>query len=128
VRFVTLRAQAKEEGLPWTEERAKEYFKSRYGDRGLVLIVSDYQYAVLPRGLDKWVYVDIERNRAVAHDTLIDTLREFFGEEYSEYPTIRLLRCGRDSKCFRVWGAEGCEVELASPTGEREVREVCTVY
>jgi len=125
VRFVTLRAQAKEEGLPWTEERAKEYFKSRYGDRGLVLFISDYQYAVLPRGLDKWVYVDVEHERAATHDTLSDALKEYFGDEY---PTVRLLRCGRDSSCFRVWGAEGCEVELVSPSGEREVREVCTVY
>jgi len=131
MRFVTLRAlraQAKEDSRnasEWTEERAKEYFKSRYGDRGLILIISDYQYAVLPRGLDKWVYVDVEHQRVVVHDTLTDTLREYYGDEY---PQIRILRCGPETSCARVWREEGCEVELVSPTGEREVREVCTVY
>jgi len=109
----------------WTEERIKSYFKEHYGDRGVLLFIGEYQWAVLPRDSDKWVFVDPEHERASAHDTLEGAVREFLGQWYSD---VRILRCGPESSCATEMGADGCDVELISTSGEKEVRGVCTIY
>jgi len=109
----------------WTDNRVNEYFRENYGDRGLILYISDYQYAILPRDSNRWVLVDVERERASAHDTLSGALREYFGEWYSG---VRILKCGPESSCATEHGADGCDVELVTSSGEKEVRGVCTIY
>jgi len=109
----------------WDDEEVNEYFSNNYRDKGIVLILSDYYYAALPAGMDKWVYVDIENNRASAHDTLRDVIKEHYGEEFT---TVKILRCGPESSCAKEWNADGCDVLLIDRHGGKEIRGVCTVY
>ncbi len=106
----------------WTDEQVTEYFRSTWGDRGIVLYVADYQYAILPAHSNRWVYADVDKIEASEHRGLTEILQKHWGPEYR----IRILRCGPESQCH--WGGEdGCDVEFVNTvTGERFVEGVCT--